>query len=738
MKDYVSARTQVEMIWSVMMICLSCLQGQDLKPSYMVDVERYRFDQPNISDFNFYPIPQESITREHYRQAIEALDPAAIAANPKRGMNGPRAFMPVLVRYVHTGEKQWGEACVAMLESFHEELLKQIDERKWFWQFEDPAALIPLYRKHLIAGGAMTPDATWFREMWLCYCRNLHVWDSEPIEWRGGCHRSMPEGLAKGLAAKWYPDIPEAAHWKHYSELVFRDFWRSKEVPQNDTGYMMGPLIILACGGDQWVNDDRIYTDPGMKRLWQRLLVEVTPDGAVNPYGPNGGWNSTADYRLAMLERLAAKTGDGRYAWVAKKLFQYLAYQEPSEDATLPKLHHGNAWLLSLAWLFADEGVEPVPPDSGSLWNERGEAIRVPHTDKALTEQLLGNADPRQNHGHLCCSWFLTEKVWPDKLVLRSGWNPGDFFGLVELHPTSFPANPGGIMGLNRWGAPFTQIVTSKGASAENRLFIEDRSGKARRRYHPDKKRIDEFWKKGTMPDIHSEVTYFKDTPEATYASVRVRNMDGLPVTYERAFVFVKNGFLVTRETVAFEESFPARVAPLWNTQNIGPQLGDHWANTFISAPVGDNGRKSCPTPPVDLLVWFAPRDDCQLQVIDRFAEDPRTVACPNQLRYVWEGDAEKGQRLHFTQVYHPHIPYRPLASSNNPNPNMKAAYKNALEASAGASGIQVVRDDIDLTLLRFEFEPGEVSWVSFNPNGQSVSVGNVESTEVMWYQADL
>lgn len=98
---------------------------------------------------------------------------------------------------------------------------------------------------------------------------------------------------------------------------------------------------------------------------------------------------------------------------------------------------------------------------------------------------------------------------------------------------------------------------------------------------------------------------------------------------------------------------------------------------------------------------------------------------------------ARKGQRLHFTQVYHPHVPYRPLPSSNNPNPNMKAAYKNALEASAGASGIQVVQDEIDLTLLRFEFEPGEVSWVAFNPNGESVKVGNVESTELMRYQKD-
>ena len=334
-----------------------------------------------------------------------------------------------------------------------------------------------------------------------------------------------------------------------------------------------------------------------------------------------------------------------RYRWAAGKLFNYLAYQNPSANRDLPQLNNGNAWLVALAWLFADEAVAPARPDAGSLWNRRVEAVRIPHTDKTLLERLLGNANSRENYGHLCCSWFMTGKEWPDKLILRSGWDAGDFFGLVELHPTSFPANPGGIMGLNRWGAPFTQIVTSKGASAENRLIVEDVGGSAKRRYHEDGNRIDEFWKRGSMPDIRSEVTLFEDTPAATFASVRVENMDGLPVHYDREFVFVKNRFLATRETVTFEEGFKARMAPLWNTQNIGPQIGGHWANTFISAPVGNNGTRSMPTPPADLLVWFAPKDDCRLQSVDRVAEDPRAVACPNQLRYVWEGEAKAGQK---------------------------------------------------------------------------------------------
>jgi hypothetical protein len=356
----------------------------------------------------------------------------------------------------------------------------------------------------------------------------------------------------------------------------------------------------------------------------------------------------------------------------------------------------------------------------------------VTHTDKQLIERLVGSADPDPDKGHLCCGYFLTGNELPDKLVLRSGWNPGDLYALVDLHPTSFPANPGGIMGMNRWGAPFTQIVTSKGASQENRLMIVDVDGTANRRYNPDPERIDEDWHKGKMPDIRSEVTFFADRPDATFARVRVQNMDGLPVVYEREFVFVKNRFLATREIITFEESFRARVAPLWNTRNVGPQIGSHWANTFLGAPVASNGQVEMKSPPADLLVWFAPREDCRLQVLDRLVDDPRAEACPAQVRYLWQGVAEQGQSLVFTQVYYPHQPYRSRASTNNPG--AKAIYADEIQATANAAGVTAVSDDVEATVLRLEMEPGKVEWVMFNPQSRPLKLDSVETSEPFAY----
>jgi len=292
-------------------------------------------------------------------------------------------------------------------------------------------------------------------------------------------------------------------------------------------------------------------------------------------------------------------------------------------------------------------------------------------------------------------------------------------FALVELHPTSVPFNAGSIAGLNRYGAAFTQGITSKGSSVENRLSVVDTSGRAARRVHPDRLRMDEEWRAAKMPDIVSELVFFGERADATFARLRVRNVDGLPAVYEREIVFVKNRFLATRELLTFEESFPARVAPLWNTRNVGPQVGDHWANTFLPSLVASNGNVEMKNPPVDLLVWFAPRPDCRLQVVDRLADDPRAIACPSQVRYLWEGTPAAGETLVFTQLFLPHPPYRPAIRSNQAG--AKASYGDALQATAGASGIQAVRDTVEASVLRVQTEPGLVEWVLFNPTGTDV-----------------
>ena len=61
------------------------------------------------------------------------------------------------------------------------------------------------------------------------------------------------------------------------------------------------------------------------------------------------------------------------------------------------------------------------------------------------------------------------------------------------------------------------------------------------------------------------------------------------------------------RSSIAGEKLAVAYLlADIWNSQNIGPQVGRHWANTFMNSPMASN--KDLFNPPVDLLVYFTPQ----------------------------------------------------------------------------------------------------------------------------------
>ena len=138
----------------------------------------------------------------------------------------------------------------------------------------------------------------------------------------------------KQLAVKMYPDIPEAEAWAEYGRRQWNDWWDYRDNPINDTGYFCGQAFPLAIGA-HLLGQDEVFTDPGMRKFWDRLIHMTTPDGAVIPFGPSSGWNASAAARLMFLEIAAAHSGDGRYRFAAHRLFNYLLYQHD-----VMKTHH--------------------------------------------------------------------------------------------------------------------------------------------------------------------------------------------------------------------------------------------------------------------------------------------------------------------------------------------------------------------------------------------------------------
>ena len=695
------------------------------------------FHMPHIARYTerapvgrHYPIPRAKIARETYYQWLVDsghFDYAKGKGPTQHHRTGVRHFMPLLAKYVQTKDRKTGEAIVTMLRYFEKWLRGEVKRKGWHWlSLAEPMYLV-MYRQHLIAGGLLDPKKdTWFRDMFLFFVRTQHVWGNEFSFYRGPMHRAQAEGMTKALAAKLYPDAPEASMWRKYAKLVYQDFWTYKDIPPNDTGYFYTALWPMMVGA--WLlGDDTFFTDPGMQDIWDRVLYEVGPDGIAIPYGAHGGWNASAGVRVAMLEMLAAKTRDGRCRYAAHKLMNYLLYQQSEYFK-----HH---WLagpdstekLAVAWLLTDESIKPIQPSRGSCVLYKKEAIGIKSREAAQRRGFLCDVGRVPDKGHLSSPLILTKRRLTHKLVLRSGWRPGDLFALVDLYPRHAPINAGSILGVTRHGAGLGMAINAKFSGTDNRLMIEDRGGTAPMRGNTD-------------PDMRiyrltSEVAvpFLEDAKRATFATITVSNYDGFAVSYTREIAFIKNRFLVTREIALFEEGFLARVGAVYNSQNVGPQMGAHWANTYFDELRAASFPQPLKNPAYDLLVYFAPQPGRRLQVVDRSATDPRAADVPAQLRYLWQGITRAGQKLCFTQVLYPHTASLKRARSNAPG----AVRAQDLVGTAGADAVDVLVDTAETTVLRFAFDKDRVEWVVCNPAGKPIKIKQL-STDAQFAYVDV
>jgi len=660
------------------------------------------------------PIPNLSINRETYFKWLEFSGHLKYAREATtHGQYGPRHFMPVLAKYVESGDLAYGNACIQMLKTFDTWIRKDVAEKGWQSMFCEEFGYIGLYRHVLADRGLISPQKDlWLKELILFMARNIHAWNSTDTYWRGPMHRAQGEGALKGLAAIWHPDAPEAAEWKDYSDTVYQDWWKYRDLAPNDVNYLFVGLQSLFLRA-LFLHDREFFNDPQMKQVWERLIFEVSPDGSIPPYGAHIGWNASAGNRIAMLEILASQTGDGRYRFVAHRLMNYLLYQRGVYRSHHVLLGPETTEPLSLAYLFTDETILPVMPDAGSRILYRKETVRLAsNADKKKATEMLGeNArlDPRADRGLIDCAMLLTDTPKPSKLVLRSGWNPGDFFVLVDLFPRHDPLNPLGIVGMTRFGAALTSTIAAKGDSDENRVVIRPL----------DPTVIDA----GPPAAPETIVEAFVESELVSYASIEVSNYDSAPVTCTRHFLFIKNDFLLVRDDVRLDRDLNVQISSVFNTQNVGPKISPHAAITHMSQPVAVG--TGLLNPAVDLLVFFCPQPSCSMQVVDRTASDQRSTGIPTQLRWSWQGAGRKDQAIHFCMLLRPQPP-----DGDQNTVSMASVHAPASDQlhRLDTAAYEVLLNDSSASVLRLQSGPDRRQWVVINPTGKLIELPDIQT----------
>jgi len=421
---------------------------------------------------------------------------------------------------------------------------------------------------------------------------------------------------------------------------------------------------------------------------WRRYS---SPSGALPNFGDTSGWCTGAGAALASYELMGRVTRDGRFRWQAHRIAEYL-YNHfwPRHDQ-----YHGPRDFVASgfcrAWLYADDAVAPVQPQRKSAVTFRTRCVAT-----TPEEQLARPGLSRQK---------LTEEQVPDKLILTSGNDATRLWSMVELIDVGGHCGriPGHIITLIQHDAALLagQGYYERACDFNNIMWIEDMDGIA-----------------ADPRPMRTEVPRLVEDPAVTYARIRVKRFQQMPVTYERDIVFVKNAFMLVKDRVTFHATMRVRIGPCWQTRDLGPQCGKDWFNAyyeyiyFTGLGLG-RGVHAYRNPAWDLLVRFGPREGTQITALDRYEDNPYRPS-PTQLRQSWEGIVQAGDVKTFTSVLLPHVP--------------------AFDVTKYADWIEILADSDETTLVkvRTEFDHlhhfQEVHWVLLQEDGAIAETDDVHS----------
>ena len=627
---------------------------------------------------------RRSITKADYIKLVQRVFTKRYAYYYKQGrkaglgMWGVFTALPAYALFKHTGDKRYLETGLGFIRHTHEVNAKQNPAIHWPVQHR----IVHLYLDEPAVAAA---DKTWLRQ----YMPRVvnRVWkQSRPTEW-GAMNRSLMWANLLDIAAKLMPDAADAAKWRAYAELNWQSWWPYRDHWENSSDYN-GSAMPEYLEWAAW-RDPAHLKDPGVFKLVERELYEVTPAGAFPGYGDANPWNLSCYHRMVLFERMATVTRDGRFKWAARRLFDY-ADRQMEDLFSWHLIYDGACAASSWAYLYADDTVAEKAPDMKSRITRRTDFELVPKDDP-LRKELL------EKYGITGVYHRMKKGTTLNKLILRAGAGPFAPAAMIELcsdagHHASTVPNLNSLM-CERSVLLCDLGYTERGPEYHNVVFIEDLTGIA--------------------PEVRSEVVTVPTLgvgSRATYAVVNVDNYKKWPVTNTRHVLFTQDGLVVVKDLVTFRRPFVARVRQQWQTRQIAPQAGPNWVNTYIPWMMNTglglgSGFQRWLNPAWDLLVYFTPQPGRDYEVHDRSLENI-WQAIPLRVSQRYRGMPDKDQPIHFTTLLWPHKP--------------------ELDVKKYVRRIRVLRDDPHVTVFQVEVTDRWRLVLGINDTGRSVTAGPV------------
>ncbi|MFH0945021.1 MAG: hypothetical protein V2A76_07470 [Planctomycetota bacterium] len=175
-------------------------------------------------------------------------------------------------------------------------------------------------------------------------------------EW-GPMNRAILRAEGLELAAKALPDHAQAASWRRLAKILAEDS-RGKWEEEDTSIYH--PVWLLSLIHDADLRADAALFDLVTVRYYfDYFLHLMSPTGMVPEFGDSRFDESWPSY-LACFERGAAEYGRVDLKWAARRVFSAMTARHGEE------LDSRSALLLLDAYRWADDGIEPVPPEARS------------------------------------------------------------------------------------------------------------------------------------------------------------------------------------------------------------------------------------------------------------------------------------------------------------------------------------------------------------------------------------
>jgi len=538
----------------------------------------------------------------------------------------------------------------------------------------------------------------------------------------GAMNRGVGGSACVKVANQWYPDTADqplkcvkVMPWlkakpltrKQYVDSTWPMWWDFRDFYENSSGYVSHTLEMVMTTWEM-LGTQELHNDPGMEKLARRYLAQITPIGAMPGYGDVVGFNCEPGRWILFMETWAKAHNDGQFKWAAHRMFEFLRQHEKEYYQWGNPIYDTMATLME-AYLVADDSIKPVEPTIGSVMTQRHDLRWV---DSTKTGRHADQVD----------------RIIPNKLMLRSGWDADDAYAMVELcKPMSH--------GHGSTASIECLIVDGSVLLAAPPYIIRSH------RHHnsfvawPDTRPAGFNWKRQILNGGRCAVTVptFHKTAEKAYAHVRVTDYMNGPTTLDRRIFFLGKQGLWVRDTVTGgSEEFRGTIGPAYQFVGVYPKRGNNWVNACqTSVPVAfiwkPEYMMQFKNRPMDLLVYFMPKSGSAIAIDDVRVDASglhagRGKVIPNNFTdrvwYQMKTTLAKGQRHTFDSILLPHKPMQ--------------------DATPLAEGIQSLLDDgPGRAVMQVKTPGGQTLYVGINAYGKPITAGPV-TTDAKWFLVEV